>query len=63
LESKLSESFSPAHFIALLERERRWFELLMTAMFTRAELRNIDPKLDDNAVSRFLQLRATALRN
>jgi hypothetical protein len=47
LESKLSESFSPAHFIALLERERQWFELLMTAMFTRAELRNIDPKLDD----------------
>jgi hypothetical protein len=61
---KLSLSFTPAHFIALLERERRWFELLMTAMFTRAELRNLDPKLaDGNAVTVFLELRTTALRS
>jgi len=44
MEPKLSLSFTPAHFIALLERERRWFELLTTAIFTRAELRNLDPK-------------------
>jgi hypothetical protein len=34
--------FKPRDFVDLLERERRWFELLATAMFTRAELRTID---------------------
>ena len=64
MEAQLSDSFTPAHFIALLERERRWFELLLIAMFTRDELRNIDPKLaDDNTVEQYLQLRAIALRN
>ena len=51
MEPKLSLSLTPARFIALVERKRRWLELLMTAMFTRAELRNLDPKLaDGNAV-------------
>jgi len=34
MEAQLSDSFTPAHFIALLERERRWFELLLMAIST-----------------------------
>jgi hypothetical protein len=45
MKPKLLDRFTPAHFIALFERERRWFEVPIAAMFTRTELRNLDPKL------------------
>jgi hypothetical protein len=56
--------FTPAYFIASVERERRWLELLMTAMFTRSELHNLDPKLaDGNAVNTVSRTADYALRN
>jgi hypothetical protein len=58
------ENFQPRHFLDLLERERRWCELLITAMFTRGELRKLDVKLRaDDPVACALQNRARALRN
>jgi hypothetical protein len=55
---------TPDHFLDLLERERRWCELLITAMFTRIALRELDQKiLADDAVSLTLEVRWKALRN
>jgi hypothetical protein len=38
-------NLQPRHFLDLLERERRWCELLISGMLTRAELRKINVKL------------------
>jgi hypothetical protein len=35
---------TPSAFLDLLERERLWCELLLTAMCIRAELRTVDAK-------------------
>jgi hypothetical protein len=56
--------FTPDRFVDLLERERRWCALLITAILTRRELQNIDIKLaTDDTIVMALQKRARALRN
>jgi hypothetical protein len=56
--------FTPDHFLALVERERRWCELLLTAIATRRELRDLNIKLaDDDTVAVALKKRARWLRN
>jgi hypothetical protein len=56
--------FKPRDFLDLLARERRWCELLLTAISIRAELRAVDAKsLADDIVSLSLKRRAQALRN
>jgi hypothetical protein len=56
--------FTPDHFLALVERERRWCELLINAMLTRAELRSLGVRLlTDNTVAAALTMRGRALRN
>jgi hypothetical protein len=61
----LSErDFKPADFLELLARERRWIELLLTAIATRRELHNINIQLaTDDTVAAALGKRARWLRN
>jgi hypothetical protein len=55
---------SPTSFLELRERERRWCELLLTAMLIRAELCTVDGKsIADDLVLRSLERHARALRN
>jgi hypothetical protein len=62
--NRIGEPFTPARFLYLLERERRWMELLLTAIATRRELRNLNVKLvADDTVAAAIQLRARWLRN
>jgi hypothetical protein len=59
-----SAEFTPDHFLAMVERERRWCELLISAMLTRAELRSLGVRLlTDNTVAAALTMRGRALRN
>jgi hypothetical protein len=56
--------FRPEHFLNLLQRERRWCELLITAILTRRELHNLDIKLvADDTIAVALKNRARWLRN
>jgi len=60
----MANNFIPSDFLELLERERRWCELLLTAMLIRAELCTVDREsIADALVSRSLERRARALRN
>ena len=60
----MANNFIPSDFLELLERERRWCELLLTAMLIRAELSTVDREsIADDLVSRSLERRARALRN
>ncbi len=57
-------SFMPSDFLDLLARERRWCELLLTAISIRAELRPIDAKsIAADLISRSLKRRVRALRS
>jgi hypothetical protein len=56
--------FTTSSFFDMLECERRWCELLLTAMCIRAELRTLDAKsIANDLVSRSLEWCARALRN
>jgi hypothetical protein len=56
-------TFTPNHFLELLQRERRWCELLITAILTRRELHNLDFKLlADDTIAVVLANRARWLR-
>jgi membrane glycosyltransferase len=56
--------FTPSAFLDLLERERRWCELLLTAMSIRAELRTMEAlSLADDLILQALERRVQALRN
>jgi hypothetical protein len=56
--------FTPDHFLALIEKERRWCELLITAILTRRELQDLNIKLvADDTVAVALEQRARWLRN
>jgi hypothetical protein len=60
LASKLSASFSPAHFIALIERECIWFELLMRLVRHRV---NYPESFEAQIISGMIQDRTDWLRN
>jgi hypothetical protein len=53
--------FEPEDFLALLERERRWFELLMLIGQRRGEL--YPHRMEDEVITLMLQDRARHLRN
>ena len=54
----------PSDFLDLLARERRWCELLLTAISIRVELCPLDTKsIADDLISRSLERRGRALRN
>jgi hypothetical protein len=56
--------FKPRDFLELLERERRWCELLITAILTRRELNSLNIKLvADDTIGAVLETRAWWLRN
>jgi hypothetical protein len=56
--------FTPTDFLDPLERERRWCELLLTAMSIRAERRTMEAlSLADALVLQTLERRVQALRN
>jgi len=56
--------FTPETFLVLLHREQRSCELVATAVFIRAQLRKLDPKLvTGDTVAVFLERRAHQLHN
>jgi hypothetical protein len=60
----MADNFIPSDFLALVERERRWYEVLLTAMLIHAELCTVDGKsIADDLVLQSLERRARALRN
>lgn len=59
----MSEPFTPAHFLELLEKERRWYDLLDTMREIRSERSWPEQSREGQAVILMLQDRARQLRN